>query len=153
MTEEYPVLKIGKQQMWIRHTLYTLGNLSIYLLSSYLSVCLSLSIQPSVHPSINLSMALQSFVWPWALFQFLDLLQSVGSLGRVISPSQGRDLHTGQHKLRINAHRHPCLKWDSIPRSQCSSDRRQFMPQTPRPLWSALGTVSRALLKWNIPFT
>jgi hypothetical protein len=29
---------------------------------------------------------------------------------------------------RINAHRHPCLKWDSNPRSQCLSGRRQFMP-------------------------
>jgi hypothetical protein len=31
-------------------------------------------------------------------------------------------------KHRINAHRHPCLEWDSNPRSQCSSERRQFMP-------------------------
>jgi hypothetical protein len=30
--------------------------------------------------------------------------QSVGLLSRVISPSQGRYLHTGQHKYRINAH-------------------------------------------------
>jgi hypothetical protein len=44
-----------------------------------------------------------------------------------ISPSQGRYLHTGQHKHRINAHRHPCLKWDSNPRFQSSSERRQFI--------------------------
>jgi hypothetical protein len=37
-----------------------------------------------------LSMALQPFVGPWPLFQFLDLFtQSVGLLGRGISPSQG----------------------------------------------------------------
>jgi hypothetical protein len=30
--------------------------------------------------------------------------QTVGLLGRVISPSQGRYLHTGQHKHRINAY-------------------------------------------------
>jgi hypothetical protein len=30
--------------------------------------------------------------------------QTVGLLGRVINPSQGRYLHTGQHKHRINAH-------------------------------------------------
>jgi hypothetical protein len=30
--------------------------------------------------------------------------QSVGFLGRGISPSQGRNLDTGQHKHRINAH-------------------------------------------------
>jgi hypothetical protein len=80
-------------------------------------------------------MALQSFVGPWPLFQFLDLFtQSVGLLGRGISPLQGRYLHTGQHKHRINAYRHPCLKWDSNPRSQSLSERRQFMYQSARPL-------------------
>jgi hypothetical protein len=44
-------------------------------------------------------------VGPWPLFQFHDIFtQTVGLLGRVISPSQGRYLHTGQHKHRINAH-------------------------------------------------
>jgi hypothetical protein len=38
---------------------------------------------------------------------------------RGISPPQGRYLHTGQHKHRINGHIHPCLQWDSIPGSQC----------------------------------
>jgi hypothetical protein len=42
--------------------------------------------------------------------------------------SQGRCLHTEQHKHRINAHRLPCLEWDSNPLSQCLSERRQFMP-------------------------
>jgi hypothetical protein len=42
--------------------------------------------------------------------QFLNLRQSVGLLGRGISPSQGRYLHTGQHKHRINANRHSCLE-------------------------------------------
>jgi hypothetical protein len=36
--------------------------------------------------------------------------------------------NTGQYKHRIHADNHPCLEWDSNPRSQCSSDRRQFMP-------------------------
>jgi hypothetical protein len=31
-------------------------------------------------------------------------------------------------KHRINAHRHPCLELNSNPRSQCSSDQRQFKP-------------------------
>jgi hypothetical protein len=40
-------------------------------------------------------MALQSFVGPWPLFQFINLFtQSVGLLGRGISQSQGRYLHT-----------------------------------------------------------
>jgi hypothetical protein len=63
--------------------------------------------------------------------------QTVGLLGRVISPSQSRYINTGQHKHRINAHRHPCLQWDLKPQSQRPSERRQFMPQTARPLWSA----------------
>jgi hypothetical protein len=33
----------------------------------------------------------------------LTYTQSVGLLGRVISPSQDRYLHTGQHKHKINA--------------------------------------------------
>jgi hypothetical protein len=49
--------------------------------------------------SIYLSVAVQPFVGPLSLFQFLDLFtQSVGLLGRGISPSQGRYQHTGQHK-------------------------------------------------------
>jgi hypothetical protein len=49
-------------------------------------------------------MTLQPFVGPWSLFQCLDLFtQSVGLLGRGISPSQGRCLHTGEHKDKINA--------------------------------------------------
>jgi hypothetical protein len=35
---------------------------------------------------------------------FLVYTQSVGVLGRGISPSQGRYLHTEQHEHRINAH-------------------------------------------------
>jgi hypothetical protein len=36
-------------------------------------------------------MALQPFVGPWPLFQFVELFtQTVGLLGRGISPSQGR---------------------------------------------------------------
>jgi hypothetical protein len=58
---------------------------------------------------------------------FLIYTQSVGLLGREISPSQGRYLHTEHHKHNINAHKHPCLVWDWNPRSQCSRERRQFM--------------------------
>jgi hypothetical protein len=65
--------------------------------------------------------------------QFVNHAQSVGLLGWGISPPQGRYLNTGQHKHIINTD--PWLEWDSNPRS---SKRRQFMPQTERPLWSAL---------------
>jgi hypothetical protein len=40
--------------------------------------------------------------------QFLDLRQSVGLLGREISPSQGRYLTQTQNKRR-----YPYLEWDS----------------------------------------
>jgi hypothetical protein len=60
-------------------------------------------------------------------FSFL-ILYTVGFLGWGSSPSQGCYLHTGQYKHRINAHTHPCLDWDSNPRSQRWSERRQFMP-------------------------
>jgi hypothetical protein len=65
---------------------------------------------------------------PWPLFQFLNLYIVGRTHGRGMNPSQSRYLHNEQHKHRINAHRHPCLKWDSNPRSQCSSGQRRFMP-------------------------
>jgi hypothetical protein len=71
---------------------------------------------------------------PWVSESYT---QSAGLLGRGISPSQGRYLHTQQHKHRINAHKHPCLEWDSNPRSQCSSWRRQ----STRPLCSTNVTL------------
>jgi hypothetical protein len=46
----------------------------------------------------------------------------------------GRTSSTGDQPVarplpthRINTNRHPCLKWNSNPRSQLLSDRRQFM--------------------------
>jgi hypothetical protein len=48
----------------------------------------------------------------WALAAFSVLqsyTQSVRQFGWGVRPSQGLYLHTGQHKHRINAHRHPCL--------------------------------------------
>jgi hypothetical protein len=60
---------------------------------------------------IALTTALQPFFGPRPLFQFLDFFtQSVGLLGRGISPSQHRYLHTGQYKHIINAHRYSCLR-------------------------------------------
>jgi hypothetical protein len=54
---------------------------------------------------IHSSMALQPFVGPWPLIHFrIFFTRMVGLLGRVIGPSQGRYLHRGQHKHRLNAH-------------------------------------------------
>jgi hypothetical protein len=78
--------------------------------------------------SICLSMALQSFSWNLAAFSLsYSYTQLVGLLGRGIGQSQGRYLHTEQHKHRINAHKHQCFEWDWNPRCQISSERRQFM--------------------------
>jgi hypothetical protein len=49
--------------------------------------------------------------------QFLNLRQSVRLLGQGISPSLGRYIIQIRDKRR-----HPCLEWDSKPRSQCSSE-------------------------------
>jgi hypothetical protein len=55
--------------------------------------------------SIHSSMALQPFCWTLAAFSFsYSYIQTAGLLGRGTRPSQGRYLHTGQNKLRINAH-------------------------------------------------
>jgi hypothetical protein len=88
----------------------------LYLIQSCLSIYLS------IYGSTALFWTLDAF------WDFWSFTQSVGILRRRISPSQGRYLHTGQHKHRINAHRHPYLKWDSKPGYQRSSGRRHFMP-------------------------
>jgi hypothetical protein len=41
------------------------------------------------------------------------------------------------HTHRINAHKPPCLEWDSNRLSQSLSVQSQFMPLTALPLWSA----------------
>jgi hypothetical protein len=65
-----------------------------------------------------LSMALQPFIASWPLFILLILYIVGRTRWTGISPSQGLDLYTEQHKHRINEHRHPCLEWDSNPRPQ-----------------------------------
>jgi hypothetical protein len=52
-------------------------------------------------------MALPALSGPWPLNQFRNhFSQTVGLLGRVISPSQGLYLDTAQQKHRINAYTH-----------------------------------------------
>jgi hypothetical protein len=64
---------------------------------------------------LSTSMALQPFVRPWPLFCFLILYTFGRTPWTGIGLSQGRYLHIEQYKHRINAHRHPCLEWDSNP--------------------------------------
>jgi hypothetical protein len=92
--------------------------------SIFLSVCLS--VRPSVHPSIYLR--LYSPCGPWPLFQFVNLYTVGRTPWMGNQPVASLCLHAEQHKHRINAHRHPCLEWDSNPRSQCSSGRSRCMP-------------------------
>jgi hypothetical protein len=69
----------------------------------------------SVSGSTALCWTLAAFSFSWSFTQL------VGLLGRGISPWQGRYLQT-EYKHRINAHRHPCPKWDSSgrrPRGRC----------------------------------
>jgi hypothetical protein len=79
----------------------------------------SLSLFP-VAPTLEHRASVKRFV----SLQFLNLRQSVGLLGRGISPSQRSYLY----KHRINTDKYPCLEWDSNSRSQRSSGRRRFMP-------------------------
>jgi hypothetical protein len=47
---------------------------------------------------------------PGLFFSFVIICtQTVRLLGRVISPSQSLNLHTGQHKHRKHAHSYPCI--------------------------------------------
>jgi hypothetical protein len=87
------------------------------------------------HISLSLSLRLRSPLDLGSFFSFLILYIVGRTLWTGISPSRGR--YTGQHKHKINAQRHPCLKRDSTPRPQCSSGRRRFMLQTARPQLSA----------------
>jgi hypothetical protein len=58
-------------------------------------------------PPIFFSTALLAHSGPRPLIQFRNhFSQTIKLLGRVISPSQGRYLNTGQHRHRINAHTH-----------------------------------------------
>jgi hypothetical protein len=77
--------------------------------------------------NLTFIIALQSFVMPWPLFQFLNPIHSRG-----ISLLQGRCLRTGQH-------RHACLVWESNPRPNCLSGR---------PLWSAKHQLDK-IVEWG----
>jgi hypothetical protein len=61
-------------------------------------------------------------------FNFLILCITGRTPCTGMSPSQGRYLHTEQHKHRIDAKRHPCFEWSSNQRPQHLRKRRQFMP-------------------------
>jgi hypothetical protein len=66
--------------------------------------------------------------WALATFQFLDTIHSRYDSLDGDQPVARPLTYTQSNTNRINEHtRHICLEWDSNPRSQCSSERRQFM--------------------------
>jgi hypothetical protein len=84
-------------------------------------------------------MALQPFVGPCPLFRFLNLY-TVGRTPRTGDHPAARPLRAHrktQIQNKSKQYRHPWFEWDSNPRSQRSSYRRQFKPSTARQLWSA----------------
>jgi hypothetical protein len=89
-------------------------------------------------------------LWPYSpldLGRFFSCLivytQSVGPFRRGISPSQGRCLHTEQHKYGIT-HRQPCLESDSNPRPQCVCDRPHIQSYCPITCVEARGKTTEA---------
>jgi hypothetical protein len=89
---------------------------------------------------IQLSMALQPFVGPWPLIQFRNLFYTDDRTPWTSDQPVARPLPTHRTTQTQNKrkYKYPCLEWDSSPRPQRSSKRRQFMPKTARPLWSAV---------------
>jgi hypothetical protein len=67
--------------------------------------------------------------WTLAAFSFSWSFYTVGRTPWTGDQPVARPLlYTEQHRINAHRHRHPCLKWDSNPWSQCLSGRRQFMP-------------------------
>jgi hypothetical protein len=92
---------------------------------------------------IFFSLALQP---PWALasvFQFHDHFTE-GRTPWASDQTVARPLL--KHRTTQTHTKHLCLVWDSNPRSQRPSERRQFMPSTARTLWLVL----QILLAWSI---
>jgi hypothetical protein len=86
-----------------------------------------------------------------------DIYDSIWTFGRI--PWTGdrpiaRPLPTQDNTTQKNADTHPSLERDSNSRSQCSSDRRQYVPQTARPLGPAVFEFYfiYCWVKWTVIF-
>jgi hypothetical protein len=85
---------------------------------------------------------LHSFIHQWLyspllglglFFSFVIFFYTVGRTPWTSDQPVARPLPTRRTTQTQNTrkqYRHPCLEWDSNPRSQSSSERTQFMPQT-----------------------
>jgi hypothetical protein len=75
------------------------------------------------------SMALQFFVGPWPLLQFRNLSYTDGRTPWTSDQLLARPLprHRTAQTQNKRTHRYPGHEWDWNPRSQLSSEQRQFM--------------------------
>jgi hypothetical protein len=80
-----------------------------------------------------------AFVGPWPLIQFRNLFYIGGRSPQTSDQPVARPLPTHRTTQTQNklTHRHPGFEWNCSPRTQCSSERRWFMPYTARQPWSA----------------
>jgi hypothetical protein len=98
---------------------------------------------------------LYSFIHQWLYSPLLGpvlffssvifFIQSVGLLVRVISPSQGRYLHAGQHKQRINVHTDiHALSWTRTddPSVRASEDSNVFAYVKKISDWESVGVTA-----------
>jgi hypothetical protein len=78
---------------------------------------------------IHSPMALQPFVGPWALLQYRNLFYTDGRTPWTSDQPVARPLpiHRTAQTQNKRRHKHLYLEWDANPRSQHSSERRQFM--------------------------
>jgi hypothetical protein len=107
----------GREGLPLIHSLIRLSVCLSVCLSIYLSIYLS-----SCCSHLENRVSVKRFV----SLQFLNMGQSVGLLGRGISPTQGRYLHT--HRIKVG--KHQCLEWDSNPRSfRASEDTSCLRPR------------------------
>jgi hypothetical protein len=102
-------------------------------------------------------MALPAHSGTRPLIQFRNhFSQTVGLLGRVISPSQGRYLNTRQHKYRINAYTHQIsLHWvgvePTIPASErAKTDHASDCAATVTGEWAILGISNKRMFFYDI---
>jgi hypothetical protein len=103
----------------------------------------SLSNHPPPPPSRYRPISVQNF-------NFLNLMNLFGHFGKTPWTGNQPDempLPTQDNTTQKNADTHPCLECDLNPRSQCSSGRRQHVPQTARPLGPA--SVSNLVGKYK----
>jgi hypothetical protein len=94
--------------------------------------------EEGIYLSMYLSMALQPFVGPWQLFQFLNPIHSrLGSL----DGGSGRRKAATYTRNNTHTHRYPCLTWDSNLRPQRSSERLITTSASNKPTWHIMKWV------------